>query len=65
MKENESVKKYLAEFLGTFVLVLFACGTNFKSLKGIVGGFLSVDFWLLIGYVVINFFLGFFCVYYF
>ena len=23
----ESVKKYLAEFLGTFVLVLFACGT--------------------------------------
>ena len=27
MKENESVKKYLAEFIGTFVLVLFACGT--------------------------------------
>ena len=26
MKENESVKKYLAEFIGTFVLVLFACG---------------------------------------
>ena len=27
MKENDSVKKYLAEFIGTFVLVLFACGT--------------------------------------
>lgn len=27
MKENESVRKYLAEFIGTFVLVLFACGT--------------------------------------
>ena len=27
MKENESVKKYLAEFIGTFVLVVFACGT--------------------------------------
>ena len=26
MKENESVKKYLAEFIGTFVLVLFGCG---------------------------------------
>ena len=27
MKEFDSLKKYLAEFLGTFVLVLFACGT--------------------------------------
>ena len=26
MKENESVKKYLAAFIGPFVLVLFACG---------------------------------------
>ncbi|MBQ7386419.1 MAG: aquaporin, partial [Ruminococcus sp.] len=23
----ESIKKYIAEFIGTFVLVLFACGT--------------------------------------
>jgi MIP family channel proteins len=27
LKENDSVKKYLAEFIGTFVLVLFGCGT--------------------------------------
>ena len=27
MKEYDSVKKYVAEFIGTFVLVLFACGT--------------------------------------
>ena len=27
MKEYDSVKKYAAEFIGTFVLVLFACGT--------------------------------------
>ena len=27
MKDLDAMKKYLAEFIGTFVLVLFACGT--------------------------------------
>jgi alginate O-acetyltransferase complex protein AlgI len=52
-------KRNFLLFIASILFMLFACGTNFKSLKGIVGGFLSVDFWLLIGYVVINFFLGF------
>ena len=38
--------------------MLFACGTNFRSLQGIIAGFLSVDFWLLMGTVLVNYVLG-------
>ena len=52
-------KRNLLLFIASILFMLFACGTNFKLLKGLVTGFLKVDFWLLIGYVVINFFIGF------
>ena len=42
MKENESVKKYLAEFIGTFVLVVFACGTACALGCDTCAGYLAV-----------------------
>ncbi len=35
-----AIKKYLAEFLGTFVLVVFACGTAIVTGCGVEGGWL-------------------------
>jgi len=35
-----NIKKYLAEFLGTFVLVVFACGTAIVTGCGVEGGWL-------------------------
>lgn len=42
----------------SLLFMLFACGTNFRSLQGIAAGFLSADFWLLMGTVLINYILG-------
>ena len=43
--------------VASVLFMLFACGTNFKSAAGLVRGLISVDFWMLVGYVV----LGYFC----
>ena len=42
MKESDSLKKYVAEFIGTFVLVLFACGTAATLGCNDLAGYLSV-----------------------
>ena len=46
-----AIKKYLAEFLGTFVLVVFACGTAIVTGCGVEGGWLMTA--LAFGLVIV------------
>lgn len=51
-------QRNLILLIASIFFMLFACGTNFRSLKGLYQGFLSVDFWMLVGYIFFNYALG-------
>ena len=51
-------QRNLVLLIASILFMLMACGTSFRSLQGLIAGLVSADFWLLAGYIMINYLLG-------